>query len=339
MLIEGDAVEIEVLLKQGFGVREVARRTGVSRNTVRRVRAEGADRRYARSRWPSKLDAYADYIRARLAAAAPGWIPATVMLSELRERGYAGSHSILRAFMAGLRPVKAAELPNRFETAPGEQMQVDWAEFRVEGLRWYAFVAVLGHSRWLFGRFVEDQRFETLRDLHVSAFEAMGGVPRTALYDNMSTVVVARVDGVPQFHAGMQAFSRDYRFALRLCRPYRARTKGKVERVIRYIRESFFGPLLAEYRQLGAPLTLDIVNGRFATWQREVANQRVHGTTDARPVDRLVVEQAALQPLPDLKAMQSVRERLAETAAVERSATPLQRPLSVYDAYSDGVRP
>lgn len=339
MLIKGDAVEIEVLLKQGFGVREVARRTGASRNTVRRVRAEGSDRRYARPSRPSKLDGYSDYIRTRLAAAAPGWIPATVLLSELQERGYAGSHSILRAFMAGLRPVKAAEPANRFETAPGEQMQVDWAEFRVDGLRWYAFVAVLGYSRWLYGRFVEDQRFETLRDLHVSAFQAMGGVPRTGLYDNMSTVVVSRVDGVPQFHAGMQAFAKDCGLALRLCRPYRARTKGKVERVIRYIRESFFAPLLAEYRQLGVPLTLDIVNGRFAEWQREVANQRVHGTTDARPIDRLEAEQAALQPLPDLQAMQSVRERLAETAPIERSATPLQRPLAVYDVYSDGVRP
>jgi transposase len=303
------------------------------------VRAEGSDRRYVRSRRPSKLDAFADYIRARLAAALPGWIPATVMLSELRARGYTGSHSILRAFMAGLRPAKAVEPPNRFETAAGEQMQVDWAEFRVEGLRWYAFVAVLGYSRWLFGRFVEDQRFETLRNRHVAAFEAMGGVPRTVLYDNMATVVVARVDGQPQFHAGMQAFAKDYGFALKLCRPYRARTKGKVERVIRYVRESFFAPLVAEYRQLGAALTLDVVNGRFAAWQAEVANRRVHGTTEARPVDRLAVEQSVLQPLPDLQAMQSVRERLAVTIPVERSAVPLQRPLSVYDAYSEGVRP
>jgi transposase len=138
----------------------------------------------------------------------------------------------------------------RFETAPGRQMQVDWAEFRVDGLRWFAFVVVLGFSRWIFGRFVEDQRFETLRDLHVAAFDAIGGVPHEGLYDNMATVVLKRdADGRGrhQFHGGMLTLSRDYGFALRLCRPYRARTKGKVERGIRYVRESFFVPLLLSF--------------------------------------------------------------------------------------------
>src|SRR5688500_1145756 len=116
MLIQEDAVEIDVLLKQGMGVREVARRCGVSRNTVRRVRDEGTDRRYQRDRRDSKLDAFADYIRERLAAAAPGWIPATVMLREIRAQGYAGSHSILRAHMATLRPVRTEEPVVRFET-------------------------------------------------------------------------------------------------------------------------------------------------------------------------------------------------------------------------------
>lgn len=134
MLTQEDAVEIEVLLKQGMGVREVARRCGVSRNTVRRVRAEGSGRCYHRAPRASKLDAFREYIGERLAAASSAWIPATVMLREIRERGYTGSHSILRVFMASLRPARVEEPANRFETAAGQQMQVDWAEFRVEGL-------------------------------------------------------------------------------------------------------------------------------------------------------------------------------------------------------------
>lgn len=343
MLIQEGAVEIEVLLKQGMGVREVARRCGVSRNTVRRVRAEGAGRRYRREPRQGKLDAFADYIRGRLAAAAPGWIPATVMLREVRERGYTGSHSILRAFMARLRPTRVEEPVVRFETAPGQQMQMDWAEFRVAGLRWFAFVVVLGFSRWIFGRFVDNQHFETLRDLHIAAFEAIGGVPREGLYDNMATVVLQRDadgKGKHRFHDGMLALSRDYGFALRLCRPYRARTKGKVERGIRYVRESFFAPLLAEFRQRGEVLTLDIVNARFAAWQCEVANQRLHATTGERPCDRLLLERDKLLPMPaGLRAAPTVREAQAPRPPIARPATPLQRPLSAYDAFSLGVSP
>lgn len=342
MLTQENAVEIEVLLKQGMGVREVARRCGVSRNTVRRVRDEGARRRYERERRVSKLDAFVGYIGERLAAAAPGWIPASVMLRELRARGYTGSHSILRAHMAQLRPVRAEEPVVRFETAAGRQMQVDWAEFRLDGLRWFAFVVVLGFSRWIFGRFVEDQRFETLRDLHVAAFEAFGGVPYEGLYDNMATVVLKRdADGRGRhrFHDGMLALSRDWGFALRLCRPYRARTKGKVERGIRYVRESFFVPLRAEFKQRDEPLTLDIVNARFAVWQAEVANRRIHGTTGERPCDRLVLERARLLPLPTLGVPPSVRETQAVAAPVPRPATPLQRPLTVYDTFSAGASP
>jgi transposase len=244
--------------------------------------------------------------------------------------------------MAGLRPARPQEPLVRFETPPGRQMQVDWAEFRLDGLRWFAFVVVLGFSRWIFGRFVDDQRFETLRDLHVAAFAAFGGVPHEGLYDNMATVVLKRdVDGPGRhrFHDGMLALSRDWGFALRLCRPYRARTKGKVERGIRYVRESFFVPLRAEFRQRGEPLTLDIVNARFAAWQAEVANQRIHGTTGERPCDRLAQERDRLLPLPAVAVPPSVREALAPATTVARPATPLQRPLSAYDAFSAGVGP
>ena len=340
MLIQEDAVEIEVLLRQGMGIREVARRCGVSRNTVRRVRDEGTGRRYRRPERPGKLTPFHQYIRDRLNAASPDWIPATVIQREITALGYTGSHAILRAFMAELRPPPKPDPVVRFETPPGQQMQMDWAEFRLDGQRIYAFVVTLGYSRWLFGRFVDNQRFETLRDLHVAAFGAMGGVPFEGLYDNMATVVVQRDadgEGKHRFHAGMVALSREYGFNLRLCQPYRARTKGKVERSIRFIRYSFFVPLLAEFAQRGETLTLEVINSRFALWQREVANQRRHGTTGEQPQARLLIEQAALLPLPSVRTAASVRELQQGAARIERPSTPLQRPLSAYDAYSAGV--
>lgn len=343
MFIQEDAVEILVLLKQGMGVREVARRCGVSRNTVRRVRDEGSQRTYRREARPSKLDAHRAYLQQRIAAAAPKWIPASVLLRELKERGYSGSHTILREYLVKLKPKAPVEPVVRFETQPGAQMQLDWAEFRIGSTRWYLFVSVLGYSRWLWGRFVDNQRFESLRDLHVDAFEAMGGVPRELLYDNMATVVIERDADGPgkhRFHAGLSALARDYNFRPRLCRPYRAKTKGKVERVIRYVRESFFVPLMAELKTAGIEPTLPLINSRFAMWCREVANARTHATTRAIPAARLILEQTKLQALPGVVIAPSVREHTAPTA--KRSAgstTPLQRPLSAYEPFSAGVSP
>lgn len=344
MLIQEGAVEILVLLKQGLGVREVARRCDVSRNTVRRVRDEGAQRKYARSARPSKLDAHRDYIVGRVAAAAPKWIPGTVLLREVKAHGYSGSHSILRAYLRSLKPKTPIEPLVRFETEAGQQMQLDWAEFRLGTVRWYLFVAVLGFSRWLWGRFVDNQRFEALRDLHVDAFTAMGGVPRDVLYDNMATVVIQRDADGPgkhRFHAGMSALAKDYNFRLRLCRPYRACTKGKVERVIRYVRESFFVPLMAELNAAGVEPTLELINVRFAAWSTDVANARVHATTRAVPAVRLIHEQARLQVLPGIAVAVSPREHTAATVdtPLPRPATPLQRPLSCYDTFSAGVSP
>jgi len=137
----------------------------------------------------------------------------------------------------------------------------------------------------------------------------------------------------------MLVLSRDWGFALRLCRPYRARTKGKVERGTRYVRESFFAPLRAEFRQRDAPLTLDIVIARFAIWQAEVANQRIYGTTGERSCDRMALERTRLLPLPPPGVSPSVRETQGVAAPVPRPATPLQRPLTVYETFSAGASP
>src|SRR5207245_2269956 len=125
------ALEVRVLHRHGKSIREIARETGVSRNTVRRyLRDEAAARYKPRPPRPTKLDPFKDYISERLVAAAPERLPGSVLLSELRERGYEGGYTMLKLFLASQRPKETAEPVVRFETEPGEQMQVDWAVIR-----------------------------------------------------------------------------------------------------------------------------------------------------------------------------------------------------------------
>jgi transposase len=128
--------------------------------------------------FPHKLDPFKSYVMERVGAAAPEAIPASVLLMELRERGYPGGYTMLKLFVASLRPKQAVEPVIRFETGPGEQMQVDWAVIRRGENRLSVFVATLGWSRASYVEFVTDERVETLIEAHENAFLAFGGTPR-----------------------------------------------------------------------------------------------------------------------------------------------------------------
>ena len=110
MLVAEEAVEIRVLRRQGKSIREIARMLDLSRNTVRRYLRRDGLPRYQRDAQPSKLDPYKEYLAGRVKAAAPEWIPATVLLRELRALGYAGGYSILKEHLATLRPVAKPDL-------------------------------------------------------------------------------------------------------------------------------------------------------------------------------------------------------------------------------------
>jgi transposase len=181
MLVVERAVEIRVLRRQGKSIREIARMLDLSRNTVRRyVRGAGLPH-YEREARPSKLDQYKQYIAERVQAAAPEWIPATVLLRELRALGYPGGISILKDHLATLRPVVKPEPLIRFETEPGRQMQADFATIRRGKDRLAVFIATLGWSRATYVEFVTDERMETLLGCHERAFYFFGGVPREVL--------------------------------------------------------------------------------------------------------------------------------------------------------------
>ena len=333
-------MQIKILHKQGKSLRAIACELGCSVNTVRKYLNDDAAPAYQeRAKRQSLVTPFAPYLQERIRAAAPDWIPATVLWREIQERGFTGGERIVRQYVATLRPIRAPDPLVRFETVAGDQMQVDWIEFRRrKGASLFAFVATLGFSRAAYVEFVSDMRLETLLACHANCFVWFGGVPRRGLYDNMKTVVIERDAYGPKqhrFQPGFLDFAGHYGFQPELCRPYRAKTKGKVERMNGYLRRSFYVPLVARLNSVGLELDVMTANTEVWRWLREVAHVRFHGTTGLQPGAQLIVERASLQSLPPpypalIKAAvpetgRQLRERFHDWLA------PLQHPLSVYD--------
>lgn len=244
--------------------------------------------------------------------------------------GYSGGISQLKAYLHPFKVVRPDPVV-RFETPPGQQMQADFTTIRRGRDRLLAFVATLGFSRATYVRFSDSELFADWRDGLLAAFDYFGGVPREVLFDNTKTVIIERDGygpGLHRWHAGMLEFARDCGFQLRVCRPYRARTKGKVERFNGYLKGSFLVPLAATLRAGGLQLDMDTANREVLRWLNEVANTRIHATTGVQPCVRLTEDQAQLSALP-VFAMQSVPV-IARTSVVPLES--LQHPLSVYQA-------
>ncbi len=325
-------MEIRIEQLQGKSIRSIATELSISRETVRKyLRSPGLAPGYGpRAARGSKLDPFKTYTRQRLRDAAPRRLPGTVLLRELRERGYEGGISILKDWLAKERPAPAAPEIKRFETAPAHQAQIDWTTIRRGKDRLSAFVATLGFSRWSFVWFTTDERFATLIDAHERFFDAIGGTPRTILFDNMKTVLIDRDaygPGRHRFHAGFREFAKHHGFSPRMCAPYRAQTKGKVERFNRYLKESLVWPLESRLKPLGLALDADTANAEVGVWLRDVANVRIHGETRERPADRFAREQPLL-----LSRSPCWRAEGQAAPADLRGIAIAQHDLAIYDA-------
>ena len=329
-------MEVRVLARRGGKVKQIARELGVSRNTVRRYLRDAQAGRYKqRAARPRKLDPFGEYLQSRIEAAQPRWIPATVLLRELQERGYAGGISQLKSYLAPFKATKVDPVV-RFETAPGEQMQADFTTIRRGHDQLKAFVATLGFSRASFVRFTLREDSETLLSCLRQAFQSFGGVTAEVLFDNPTTIVIERdAYGIGQhrWHPGLKALAEEYGFRPRLCRPYRARTKGKVERFNGYLKGSFVTPLAATLKSAGLMLDATTANAYVGRWIEEVAHRRIHGTTGEKPAVRLDLERLALLPLPSslnvLRTTEPMSWRLRADAALPIES--LQHPLAVYE--------
>jgi len=335
MLTMEEQMEIAVLNKHGQSIHGIARALGVSRNTVRRYLREGeaAATRKPGPKRAEKLDPYKAYIAGRMKAAAPDVIPAAVLLREIQARGYDGGYTRLKTFVRGLRPVARPDPVVRFETEPGRQMQADWATVGAGADKLKVFIGTLGWSRAAYVEFCDNEQLETLLAAHDNAFDFFAGVPREVLYDNMKTVVLERNAygrDMHRFHPGFLDYARHAAFLPRLCRPFRAKTKGKVERFIGYLKRSFWIPFVASCRQAGLRPDKDAANAAVRIWLREVANARIHATTGEVPLERLATERDKLQALAEPYKGRTARSMAAEPTP--RAVIGYQHPLSTYDA-------
>lgn len=333
MLTQEKLVEIHVLHRQGMSIRGIAKELNVSRNTVRRyLRDIARTPTYSqRDPKPSKLDEFKPYLMERIAAAKPDWIPATVLFREIQAQGYQGKEGILKVYIRRFKP-KADEPVVRFETPPGRQLQVDFTTVRRGHCKLKAFVATLGYSRATYVRFSEYERQEDWLAGIEGALHYFGGVPQEMLFDNAKCIMIERDafgEGQHRWNASLLAMARDYGFRLRACRPYRAKTKGKVERFNGYLKGSFITPLAASMKQAGLVLDVEIANAQVGQWLADIAHQRTHGTTGEKPQVLLDKERLSLAPLPALHepACQAKPRSNVQALPIES----LQHPLSTYD--------
>jgi transposase len=328
MLTQEQAVEIRVMARRGDGLRAIARQVGCSRNTVRRYLRDEEARRYAaRDPRPCKLDDYKVYLGARIEQAQPRWIPATVLLREIRDRGYDGGITQLRDWLLAMKQPQPDPVV-RFETPPGQQMQADFTHVRRGRDPLLALVATLGYSRASYVTFGAREDATALCDGLREAFDYFGGVPEHVLFDNTKAVVIERDAygaGRHRWNDEMNEFAETCGFRPRLCRPYRAKTKGKVERFNSYLKGSFVVPLASSLEASGLWLDVDVANRHVRRWLDEVANVRIHGTTGVAPMTLLPDERAVMLPAPALKVPAMISQRVA------MPVESLQHPLSVYD--------
>jgi len=292
-----DVQEIEELKRQGMSIRAISRLTGYDRKTIRKylIQPDGVPVYGLRAQQPGKLDPFKAYLEERMCA---GVWNARVLLRELRERGYSGSYTLLTDWLRPQRESARSVAVRRFETPPGKQGQVDWGHLgtlEINGgeRQLWGFTFTLGYSRTMMAEAALDQRLGTLLRMHEEAFRQLGGVPEEILYDRMKTVWLETDErGEIIWHPVFLDFARYWGFTPRLCRPYRAQTKGKVESGIKYIRRNFLCGL-----QGREPGCLSDLNAQLRAWMWEVANQRVHGTTHEQVAARWSVDQLSLRPL------------------------------------------
>lgn len=289
--------EFSELRRQGLSIQAISAVTGFDRKTVRKylLTPEEIPVYGPRPPLPSKLDQFKPYLEERLQA---GVWNAVVRLRELRARDYAGSYTILKDWLRPQRASAQVVAVRRFETPAGKQAQVEWGHLgslEVDGVerQLWGFVFTLGYSRMIMAAAALNQKLGTLLRMHEEAFRQLGGVPEEILYDRMKTVW-QEIDerGEVVWNPVFLDFARYWGFTPRLCCPYRAQTKGKVESGGKYVRRNFLCSLLGR-----EPDCLEDFNGELRQWVWEVANQRVHGTTHERVMARWDADQMAMQPL------------------------------------------
>jgi transposase len=283
--------EIRRRAEAGETVSAIARDLDLDRKTVRAGLRKATWQPYRRAPQETRLlTTHEDYLRERAGAVE---YSAQILYQELRQhRDYTGSYATVRRFVRPLREAacRADLTRTRFETAPGQQSQIDWGQARLwfgtQPVVRHIFVLTLGFSRRSAYVPYLDEALGSFLDAHETAFEYFGGHTQEHLYDRARTVCHPLTEGGSRWNATFKAFAAYWSFEPRLCQPYRAQTKGKVESGVKYFRRNFLP---------GRTFRDDVdFQEQLAGWTRDVADVRVHGTTHERPIDRFVTEAPTL---------------------------------------------
>jgi transposase len=291
----------------GWGVKRIAAELGCSHHTVKHYVKAGGTVPFKAPRRPKALDGHEDWLRERFLKHRGN---ADVVRQDLAaEKGISVSlRTLQRAVQPYRQALRAEALATvRFETPPGRQLQIDFGERLVEiggaKIKAFVFVATLGHSRRLHVRAFRHERQESWFSGLESAFTTFGGVPEEVLMDNPRALVVRHDAASRQitFNDKLIAFAKHWGFRPRACAPYRARTKGKTENGVGYVKKNAIaGHSFASWEAFEAHL---------ARWERDVANIRMHGTTGEAPIERFERDEVhRLKPLGGKPSFGSLRE-------------------------------
>lgn len=266
---ETSAEILRLAQAEKWPVGTIASQLNVHHSVVRRVLGVQCIARGIVPQRASILDPYLPFVREVLAKYPR--LPASRLYQMVSERGYKGAPDHFRTLIAKYRPRDPAEAYLRLRTLPGEQAQVDWADFgkvEVSGAarRLYAFVMVLSYSRRMFLQFSYGAAMGAFLRGHLQAFEHFGGVPRTILYDNLKSAVLERIGDAIRFNPTLLAFASHYRYLPKPVAVARGNEKGRVERSIQFVRTSFF--------PARAYTDLDDLNRQALDWIRDVADSR-----------------------------------------------------------------
>lgn len=302
MLRMEDFFMIRDLHQQGLTISQISRETGLHRHTVRKyLAAQTPPKRKKRREQPSILDPYKEYIQQRIGEYN---LTASRIFREVTEKGFTGRYSTVKNYIYTIRPKLRGQAVLRYETKPGVQSQVDWAEcYHIDEdgqtRKVYCFSMILGYSRMRFVVFTFSIDVYTFIQCHLRAFEYFGGYTQEILYDNIKQIIVKRAIK-PKDHtwnAKFEDFFNYYGFIPRLCKPCNPQTKGKIENSIGYVKRDF---LLG-----GTFSSLSDMNRQCMDWLNRV-NNSVHGTTNEIPFERL--KQENLKSITGVPAYQVRRE-------------------------------
>ena len=274
--------------RKGKSAYKIAKENGVSKNTVKKYlnNKELPGRTHKRS---SLLDPFKPQINQMMA---DGLFNCTVILESLKEEGYSGGKTIIKDYVQPFRPPKSIPAVPRYETPPGKQAQMDWSICQYldpdgEIHKVPAFVMILSHSRAKYVEFTKRCDLKSLERCILNALEYFGGVPDVVLTDNMKTVVLRHEAGKTIFLPAFESFCADMGFLPKTCQVRRPQTKGKVERLVRYLKENFLpGRRFANLFDL---------NAQVLQWCQHVDSKK-HSTTGRIPLQMLSEE--SLNPLP-----------------------------------------